>query len=137
MTNDEFWQYMPDSYNEKTPERRFLLGILGTLYPDKLKNLVEEANTNRCARQAETDDDLIEITPELKLEIDGILVGKGNQSKYNYISDIVTRGRAFQLLKKGAKLDKRRSDPRRYNANLEKFDEDHEEEKKEEMNTDE
>ena len=128
---------MPDSYNEMTPERRFFFGILGTLYPDKLKRLIEEANTNGCARQAETDYDLINITPEFMAEIYKILVEKGNQSKYNYIVNIVTRGRAFQLPKKDAKLDKWRSDPHRYNTHLEIFDGDHEEEKKEELNTDE
>ena len=126
---------MPDSYLEKTPERTFFFAILSTLYPDKLQSLINDAISHRSAIQAEADDDLIEVTLEIKEAIDNILVGKGNDLVLLWITALVTRGRAFQLLKKEANLEKRKPQSRRYDVNLAVFDES-EEEKKEDMNID-
>ena len=86
---------MSDSYLEKTPERNFFFAILSTLYPDKLHSLINDAISHRSAIQAEADDDLIEVTPEIKEAIDKIPVGKGNDLVLLWITALVTRGRAF------------------------------------------
>ena len=67
---------MPDSYLEKTLERKLFCAILSSLHPDKLQSLINDTISHRSAVQAETDDDLIEVTPEIKEAIGSILVGK-------------------------------------------------------------
>ena len=46
-TNQCIKQYIPDYPEKYLPERDFFFGVVGTLYPDEMGNLVKKAFKNR------------------------------------------------------------------------------------------
>ena len=113
-SNDAF----PDLEAGTLPERSYLLTILSTKKPDEIKFLIQEAKSKRAVINSDDKDDLICVLPAIKDEILSVLPQKSKFSKseilqYSYL------GKAYQLLKNGAKLRKNRGVPKKYTANLE------------------
>jgi hypothetical protein len=66
-------EYMPDYSDQEFPERKFMYGIIGTLYPEEMANLVQQCREKRAIQSREDKDQLIEITEEIQKEIDNLL----------------------------------------------------------------
>ena len=109
--------YFPDLDNDKLPERSFMFKILSTLRTQGLKQLLKEARECRSISNNDDQDQLVEMDTNVKVEIFRILPQKSNLfiQVYHYIA---SPGKAFQLLKKGAKLYKKKTVPKKYPANL-------------------
>ena len=70
-TNEYIKQYITDYPEKHLTERSFIFGVLGTLYPDEMKNLVKKAFDNRKLHYRE-EEELIEVTQEFKDILDEI-----------------------------------------------------------------
>jgi hypothetical protein len=65
--------YFPDYTDSQLPERDFFYNVLSTLFPDKMKDLIAAARSNRASSNDPDKDELIEIDPVLKDNIISIL----------------------------------------------------------------
>ena len=63
--NPDLLSYFPDLKNSQIPEKEFLLGILCTLKPDAVREIIATGKKNRSPNEQEDKDNLIEITGEL------------------------------------------------------------------------
>ena len=63
------------------PERSFFFGVLATVYPDEIKEMVAQSRRLRSHKHAEANDEMIELTDDIKQEIDEIL---NQASKFYY-----------------------------------------------------
>ena len=70
--NNDLIDYFPDLKPSQLPEKEFLYGILCTLRPDGVRQLVETGVKNRSLAAEENKDELIEVTVELKEAIMGL-----------------------------------------------------------------
>ena len=63
---------MPDLKENELPERQFFYGVLSTLYPDEMKSIIKAARKHRSISQSQNNDEKVELTDEIKNEIDEI-----------------------------------------------------------------
>ena len=64
--NEDLMEYFPDLKPSQLPEKEFLYGIMCTLRPDGVRQLVAAGVKNRSPESPEDHGELIEITVELK-----------------------------------------------------------------------
>ena len=77
--NDDLMAFFPDLKELQLPEKEFMYGILCTLRPDSVRELIATGVKNRSPTVQEDKGDLIEITKELK---DSIMDLYSLKSKY-------------------------------------------------------
>ena len=63
------------------PERSFFFGVLATVYPDETKEMVAQSRRLRSHKHVEANNEMIELTDDIKQEIDEIL---NQPSKFYY-----------------------------------------------------
>ena len=70
-------EFFPDYQPNQLLERDYLFAIISTKLPRALRELIKESRASRSAAQNEDDDEeIIEIHPEIKVEIMKILTQK-------------------------------------------------------------
>ena len=71
--NQTIMKYMPDYENNELPERGFFFEILSTLYPREWEELIKAAYKARSSHYSTSRDEMVELTEEVKKEIDSIV----------------------------------------------------------------
>jgi hypothetical protein len=71
--NEAIMEYMPDYEDDELPERTFLYTIVATIYPNETERLVQNCRAKRSLKETKEKDELVEITEEIKGEIDSLL----------------------------------------------------------------
>ena len=64
--NEDLIEYFPDIKPSQFPEKEFLYGIMCTLRPDGVRQLIANGVKNRSPETPEDNGDLIEVTVDLK-----------------------------------------------------------------------
>ena len=125
---EDLCNYFPDYEADQLPERGFILGILSTLRSDELRQLIKDALKNRSIQENPDEYQLIAMDADKKEVIMSLFPQK--VCFHLIIFKIqTTPGRAYYLLKQGAKLRRQKTDAKKYPANLEILGKDKEEEK--------
>ena len=83
--NSDLLLYFPDLKETQLPEKEFLYGVLCTLMPEAIRELIADGVKNRSPSSQEDKSDLIEVTKDLK---DAILNLYSMKSKYSYKSKL-------------------------------------------------
>ena len=73
-------KYMPDYPDKQLPPRDFFFVFLSTLYSKKTEDLVKAAYKARKIHYKKNEDNMIEVTPDVKAAIDSILIYKSNHN---------------------------------------------------------
>ena len=73
--------YFPDLKDTQFPEKEFMFGILSTLNPDAVRELVAEGMKNRRPIAQDDNGDLVEVSGELK---DAVMNLFSIKSKFSY-----------------------------------------------------
>ena len=60
--NEFILQYIPNYPASQLPEKDFLFGVVGTLYPDEIRKSVDKAFQNRHLHYNKEESEQIEIT---------------------------------------------------------------------------
>lgn len=123
-TNNYISDYFPDLKEHEFPEREFMYNIVNTLYPYELSKVVAKAYDYREVDERLYQEEMIELTPEMKQQIDDIIYNKSTFFKNGPVAMlfslldfplncilIATPGNIFPFLKVGAKLKKRVKEP--------------------------
>ena len=66
--DDELFCYFPDYEQSQLPERSFILKILWTLREDDMRNLIQQARSNRSTIHSNSEDQLIAMKPDIRDE---------------------------------------------------------------------
>ena len=82
--NEQAKKYFPDYAKGQAPERDYLFGIASSLFPDALRELVEEARIKRAKYDDPDNDELIEMTPDIKDKILSVLTQKSKLPKHYF-----------------------------------------------------
>ena len=110
--------YFPDLRDNELPERRYAWAIISTIKPDVVKSLLSEARTRRSINNIEKIESMIKVSKEFYEAISAIVCQKRKSyNKYFPYYFIAHTGKAAYLLRKRAKLGKKRADPKKYPAN--------------------
>ena len=64
--NEDLMEYFPDLKPSQLPEKEFLYGIMCTLRPDGVRQLIANGVKNRSPENPEDNGNLIEVTVDLK-----------------------------------------------------------------------
>ena len=72
-------RYFPDYLDSQIPDRQFMYSIISSTYPNALKVLINDAKKKRSLVKNNDDNEMIEMKPEIKEEILGVL---SQRSKY-------------------------------------------------------
>ena len=71
--NQTIQKYIPD-YNEgELPERNFFIEVLSTVYPNECENLIKAAFKARKSYYNNVTIEMIELTEEVKKELESII----------------------------------------------------------------
>ncbi|CAI2370601.1 unnamed protein product [Moneuplotes crassus] len=97
-----FQEYPENIY----PERKFFYGVVGSLFPDKLKAIIKKAREHRSIIEASDENELIHFSPEFSDEIMKLL------------SHPTTPGRAVFLLKQKAKTTRKKRTAKEFMADF-------------------
>ena len=73
-SNPTVMKYMPDYVSKQQSEREFIFNMLGTLYPTEVDKMVDAAYKARKTHHKQNEDDLIELTQEMKKAIQSAIV---------------------------------------------------------------
>ena len=65
--------HMPDFKEDKLPEKEYWIRVICSLYPEEIFNLIQTAQSNRGISHASKKDEMIEITPGIKEEINKLV----------------------------------------------------------------
>ena len=111
--------YFPNFKPSQFPEKEFMYGILSTLKPDEVKQLVAQSLKDRARK---SQDDLVEVTKELYNSIQDLYSMKSKRVLKVYVNFcIATKGRTNYLLKKSSILSTPRKSLKKYQADLTVF----------------
>ena len=117
--------FFPNYTESQLPDRDFMFSIVSTLYPNSLKELIDKAREKRSLGKNVDQDELIEIDPDI---LEAIMSTLSMKSKFELlITFIATHGRAAFMLKKEAKLIKKKANYKKNDADLKKFSKNNEE----------
>ena len=72
--------YFSDMKEGQTQERDFLFNVLSTLRTKEMRDLVQSARKNRSIPNKSDKEDLIEVHPDIKTKILGMLPMKSKQN---------------------------------------------------------
>ena len=72
-------RYFPDYLDSQIPDRQFMYSIISSTYPNAFKVLINDAKKKRSLVENNDDNEIIEMKPEIKEEILGVL---SQRSKY-------------------------------------------------------
>ena len=64
---------MPDYTEKQIPEREFFIGVLATIYPKETEKMVDAAFKARQLQYRKNEDNMIEVTKDIKEIIDSVL----------------------------------------------------------------
>ena len=64
--NEDLMIYFPDLKASQLPEKEFMYGILSTLRPDAIREIIASSLKNRSPIEQEDKGDLVEVSNELK-----------------------------------------------------------------------
>ena len=64
--NPDLMVYFPDLEDNQLPEKKFMYGVLSTLHPDAVRDMVAENMKNRAPIMEEDKGELVEVCGELK-----------------------------------------------------------------------
>ena len=67
--NEDLMMYFPNLNASQLPEKEFMYGILSTLRPDAIREIIANLLKNRSPNEQEDKGDLVEICEELKESI--------------------------------------------------------------------
>ena len=70
--NPNLMVYFPDLKESQLPEKEFMYGILGTLMPYELREMIAQSMKSRSPLGQEDKNDLIEVSNELKDAIENL-----------------------------------------------------------------
>ena len=90
-------KYIPDYNKGELQEKEFFFGVLSTLYPKEVIDIVDAAFKARKTHYSKDNDDMIALTPDLNGEIDSILTYKS--MPFKCWLNVATNWRAINLLK--------------------------------------
>ena len=65
--------YFPDIKEGQTPDRDFIYKVLSTLRTEEMRGLVQSARKNRSIANKNEKEDLIEVHPDIRAELIGML----------------------------------------------------------------
>ena len=104
------------------PEKEFLFGVLATLNPDALRELVAQCMKNRSSNKQDDNSEMIEVSGELKSAIEN-MYSMNSKVLFCLILTLwlATKGRANYLLKKSSVLNSDRKPPRKFQADFSEF----------------
>ena len=112
-------EYMPDYVPGELPERDFFFNVLSTLYPKEVQLLVEASYKARQLHFKKMEDEMIELTPEIKKLIESTVTYK---SKYFHSHRLLaTAGRVLWMLKKKSPGIRKLKERIAFPANLARF----------------
>ena len=60
--NATIMKHMPDYNEDELPEREFLYGIVTTIYPDEMKDLISNTRTRRATKNITEKDQKVEVS---------------------------------------------------------------------------
>ena len=111
--------YFPNFKPSQFPEKEFMYGVLNTLKPNEVRELVAQSLKDRAPKSQDEKDGLVEVTKELYDSIQNLYSMKSKRAKKAYVTCcIATKGRANYLLKKSSILNTPRKPPKKYQADL-------------------
>jgi len=76
---DEINWYFPDYEEGKFPERDYLIGIISTINPIATQELISQAEEFRSVLVSDDPGDLVEMTKEMRNEMDEIIPQKSKK----------------------------------------------------------
>ena len=112
--NNHLMAYFPDMKDSQLPEKEFMFGILSTLNPDAVRELVTAGMKNRSADVQDDHRDLVEVCGELKDAILNLYTMKNKFSNYLKIDE-------KQPPKEASILNSERKPPKKYATDFNKF----------------
>ena len=114
--------YFPNFKPSQFPEKEFMYGILSTLKPDEVRQLVAQSLKDRAPKSQDEKDDFVEVTKELYNSIQDLYFMKSKRVLKAYVNFcIATKGRTNNLLKESSILSAPRKSPKKYQADLTVF----------------
>ena len=114
--------YFPNFKPSQFPEKEFMYGILSTLKPDEVKQLVAQSLKDRAPKSQDEKDDFVEVTKELYNSIQDLYFMKSKRVLKAYMNFcIATKGRTNYLLKESSILSAPRKSRKKYQADLTVF----------------
>ena len=74
--SEELMKYFPDYNDSQLPDREFMFSVISTKFPQALLSLIREAKDKRAIIEENDDSEIIEILPEIREAIMGVLSHK-------------------------------------------------------------
>ena len=83
--NPDFVKFLPDLTDSQLPVKEFFFGILNTLIPDEMRNLLADATKSRAPQNSEDHGDLIELNQEFAEKVDLLFSMKSKEKCLGYL----------------------------------------------------
>ena len=74
--------HLPDYNDNVLPDKQFFYPLISTLFPKEVIEIVKEARKKRSLEKQENDDELIKLAPNIKEEIDQLLLHPSKITKF-------------------------------------------------------
>ena len=111
--------FFPNYTESQLSDRDFMFTIVSTLYPNSIKELIDKAREKHSLGKDVDQDELIEIDPDI---LEAIMSTFSMENKFKLlIIFMATHGRVAFMLKKGAKLIKKKANFKKHDADLKKL----------------
>ena len=69
-------KFMPENASKQLPEKEFFFNVLNTLYPVDVEKMVDAAYKAKKTHYKRNEDELIELSSEMKQAIQSVIVYK-------------------------------------------------------------
>ena len=98
-SNSTLMKYMPEYASKQLPEKEFFFNVLNTLYPVEVEKMVDAAYKARKTHYKRNEDELIELSSEMKQAIQSAIVYKSKMIFYFIIHSDAWKGFIFSQSK--------------------------------------